>query len=193
MLNKNSEKLIDDGSVSNRLMKPIEEIIDKTELTLKYYDKWTKVCISCNWILKEIFLENENLKVDSSHWKEVNIDYKLNNSIGQLKINPEKDIIEYLEGELAWQQLFTFYSAIRESSKQWKRLPKNEKELISIIDKIWIEGFLEKQVNSCCIWKDRTYKTKINSFLVGWENKNSIAIVGIERYWVVWTEKVWKR
>jgi len=48
MLNKNSEKLIDDGSVSNRLMKPIEEIIDKTELTLKYYDKWTKVCISCN-------------------------------------------------------------------------------------------------------------------------------------------------
>jgi len=195
MLSENSENFIDnivESIVLNDKNICIEEVIDKTELTLNYYDKWIKVYISHNWILKKVFLDNKNLKVDSTHWKEINIDYKLNNPIGQLKINPEKDIIEYQEWELAWQQLFTWHSATRESSKQWKRLPENENELIAIIDNIWIEDFLKKQVNSSCIWKDRIYKTKINSFLVGWKDKNSIAVVGIERYWVVWTEKVWK-
>lgn len=52
------------------------------------------------------------------------------------KINPERDIVEYLEWESAWEQLFTLDAAKRELAKQWKRLPDNG-ELEAIIEAVW--------------------------------------------------------
>lgn len=101
--------------------------------------KWFKnLLININWEEKEIYLENENLKVDSSWWKEEN------ESNIRIKISPDWGIIEYIDWKLAWEQLFTLDSAIRESKKQWKRLPYADQdypEFQEIIKKVWINEF----------------------------------------------------
>ena len=95
----------------------IWEVANITELTLNEYEWMRKLKIEVNWEEKEVYMDEENLKVDSSEWKEKEIGWV------KVKINPEWDITEYLEWELAWEQLFTWDAAMRESKKQWKRLP----------------------------------------------------------------------
>jgi len=83
-------------------------------------------------------LENTNFKIDSSEWKEKKI------AGTKVKINEEWDITEYLEWELAWEQLFTWYAAMRESKKLWKRLSPaddDNREFQAIIEKVWVKEF----------------------------------------------------
>ena len=123
-----------------KVQKYVWEVANITELTLNEYEWFTKVSIELNWETKEVYLENTNLKIDSSEWKEKEIDWI------KVKINPEWDITEYLEWELMWEQLFTWEAAKRETEKQWKRLPladDDNKEFQAIIDKVWVEEFMK--------------------------------------------------
>ncbi len=116
----------------------IWEVANITELTLNEYEGMRKFKIELNWEEKEVYMDEENLKVDSSEWKEKEIDWI------KVKINTEWDITEYLEWELAGEQLFTWDAAMRESEKQWKRLPladDDNKEFQAIIEKVWVKEF----------------------------------------------------
>ena len=124
---------------------------------LEIYEWMTKYKIILNWIEKEIYLDDENLKVDSNNWEKKTIWWIL------VKVNPEWDITEYLEWELAWEQLFTKKAAIREAKKLWKRLPyyrDNFSEFKGIISNIWIDKFINV-LPWCKNW---------DSFLKVWEN-----------------------
>ena len=123
-----------------KVTKYVWEVADMTKLTLNAYEWFTKLQIEVNWETREIYLENENLRVDSSNWKEKKIWWV------KVKINPEWDITEYLEWELVWQQLFTQQSAEREAKKLWKRLPfahDENKEFQAIIEKVWVAEFMK--------------------------------------------------
>ena len=123
-----------------KVQKYVWEVANITELTLKEYEWFTKVSIELNWKTKEVYLENTNLKIDSSEWKEKEIEWI------KVKINSEWDVTEYLEWKLMWEQLFTWEAAMRESEKQWKRLPltdNDNKEFQAIIDKVWVEEFMK--------------------------------------------------
>jgi len=116
----------------------IWKVANISELTLNGYEWMRKIMIKVNWVEKEVYMDEENLKVDSSKWKEIQIDWV------KVRINPEWDIIEYFEWELAWEQLFTWDAAMRESEKLWKRLPfadDDDKEFQAIIDEVWVEEF----------------------------------------------------
>lgn len=111
-----------------------------TDLILDEYAWMKKMKIEVNWEEKEIWLDEENLKVDSSEWKEKEI------AGTKVKINEEWDITEFLEWELAWEQLFTCDAAMREVQKRWKRLPfvdDENREFQAIIDKVWVEEFMK--------------------------------------------------
>ena len=110
------------------------EVANITELTLNKYEWMKKVSIKINWERKNIYMDELNLKVDSDKWEEKEIDWK------RVKINPERDIIEYLDWKLTWEQLFTWRAVMRESKKKWKRLP-DDKEFQAIIDEVWVEEF----------------------------------------------------
>ena len=114
------------------------EVANITELTLNEYEGMKKIKIELNWEEKEVYMDEENLRVDSSEWKEKEIGGV------KVKINEEWDITEYLEWELAWEQLFTWDAAMRESEKRWKRLPladDDNREFQAIIEKVWVEEF----------------------------------------------------
>ena len=108
------------------------EVANTTELTLNKYDWMKKVSIKIDWKTKILYMDKLNLKVDSSQWEKIEID------LGSEKINPERDITEFLEWNLIWEQLFNLEAAKRELEKQWKRLPDN-KELQAIIYEIWVK------------------------------------------------------
>lgn len=115
----------------------VRNVSNITELTLNRYKWFTKYLIEVEWVTKEIHLEDKNLKVDSSDW------LVEENSWVKFKINTERDIIEFLEWELSWQQLFTKQSAEREAKELWKRLPfKDNNEFQAIIDKAWVQEFM---------------------------------------------------
>ena len=131
-------KLLDNIFAKDWFKKLQSYILEKVALTLNTYQWMTKIKIELKWEKKEVYMDNENLKVDSSRWEKIEIDWE------KVKINPERDIIEYLEWELAWEQLFTWHAAMRELEKQWKRLPladDNNQEFQAIIKEIWIENF----------------------------------------------------
>ena len=114
------------------------KVANSTGSILNTYKWFTQVKIEVNWKTKEIYLENENLRVDSSKWGKEKI-WRV-----KVKINDQWDITEYLKWELAWEQLFTWQSAMREAKKQWKRLPADLDEFQAIIDKVWVEEFMKK-------------------------------------------------
>lgn len=62
-------------------------------------------------------LEKSNFRVDSSGWSETVIDGR------RVKTNPERDVIEMLEGEIAGEQHFRWSAAKRETAKAGKRMP----------------------------------------------------------------------
>ena len=114
------------------------EVVNITELTLNEYEGMKKIKIELNWEEKEVYMDEENLRVDSSEWKEIEIGGV------KVKINEEWDITEYLEWELAWEQLFTWHAAMRESEKRWKRLPladEDNREFQAVIKKVWVKEF----------------------------------------------------
>jgi hypothetical protein len=75
-----------------------------------------------------MFLESESLRVNSIDREVQIVDWWqpfVKSSI-KIKINPEKDIIEYISGmpaKMQWEQLFSFDAAIREAKKLKKELP----------------------------------------------------------------------
>lgn len=111
------------------------EVANITELTFNEYEGMKKIKIELNWEEKEIYMDEENLRVDSRQWKEKEIGGV------KVKINEEWDITEYLEWELAWEQLFTWDAAMRESKKRWKRLALDNSEFQAIIEKVWVKEF----------------------------------------------------
>lgn len=116
----------------------IWEVANITELILNEYEGMKKIKIELNWEKKEVYMDEKNLKVDSSEWEEKEIGWV------KVKINPEWDITEYLEWELAGEQLFTWDAAMKESEKQRKRLPfadDDNKEFQAIIEKVWVKEF----------------------------------------------------
>lgn len=62
-------------------------------------------------------LEKSNFRVDSTGWEEMTIGGQ------RVKINPERDVIELLEGEFSGEQHFRWGAAKRESAKAAKRMP----------------------------------------------------------------------
>jgi len=74
--------------------------------------------------IKMIQLEEENFKVDSSGWKQIDTKRKIH-----FLESPARDIWEYVDGvpdELVNQQLFTWSAAVRETEKAGKKMPTDE-------------------------------------------------------------------
>ena len=71
-------------------------------------------------------LEERNFRVKSDDWARITVGSK------EYKINPEKDIWEFLEGNLKGEQLFTWEAAVRETEVTGKRIPtaKEFRELL---------------------------------------------------------------
>lgn len=117
------------------------EVADTSMLILNAYEWFSKLQIKVNWEAREIYLENQNLRVDSSNWEVKKIGKH------NVKINPEWDITEYLDGPEAGQQLFDNRNAAqREANKLWKRLPfahDENKEFQAIIKKVWVAEFMK--------------------------------------------------
>jgi len=63
-------------------------------------------------------LEKKNFRINSRDRKEITDSHGI-----KVKINPEGDVREYLEGNYKWEQLFTLHAAIREADKAGKTLP----------------------------------------------------------------------
>lgn len=93
-----------------------------------------KIQIETNWETKEIYLDDQNLRIDSLNWKIIEIDWR------NVKINPEWDIIEYTDWPAVGEQLFTIAAAIRESKKLWK-IVLNRDETKAVIEAVWIKDF----------------------------------------------------
>ncbi|EKD30082.1 MAG: hypothetical protein ACD_78C00161G0002 [uncultured bacterium (gcode 4)] len=66
-------------------------------------------------------LEPENFHIDSTGWKEIRLPQGI-----RIKINPEEDVTEILEGEFRGEQYFSHNAAIRETKKAGKKIPDNE-------------------------------------------------------------------
>lgn len=119
----------------------IEAWSEIVKQTLNSYNWMTKIKILVNWEEREIYLDNENFKVDSSNWQIMTVDKPDWNWFMNIKVNPERDIVEYLEWEYAWQQLFEWIWVVeREAKKIWKRLPfshDENNEFQWIIDNNW--------------------------------------------------------
>ncbi len=119
----------------------IQAVSHLTESTLNPYEWMRRLQIKVNWEIREIHLDNENLRVDSSSW-EVKKIWRHN-----IKINPEGDITEYLDWEEKWEQLFdNMKAAEREAKKLWKRLAfehDENNEFQAIIDEVWVEEFMK--------------------------------------------------
>lgn len=120
----------------------IWEVSDKIRTNLDPYKWMEKIQIIVNWEKREIYIDNENLRVDSSKWNIIKINRY------NVKVNPEWDIIEYIYWPEAWQQLFDNRNAAeREAKKLWKRLPfahDNYMEFQAIIDKIGVSEFMKR-------------------------------------------------
>lgn len=91
---------------------------------------------------EEYWLERENFRVDSTWWPEKTIpsydfipsneaegsdSYREVHSFLKVKYHLngkwEEEIWEYLEGNLKWEQLFTYDAALRETANAWKIMP----------------------------------------------------------------------
>jgi len=100
------------------------------------------------------FLDTQNFKINSSAWKTQDAPAVINwkHTSIQIKINPEGDVREYINGPFAGQQLFTYHAALRETQKAKKSLPENQ-------------SFLEDAIASISwdteIQKYRNYLTKV--------------------------------
>jgi putative sterol carrier protein len=62
---------------------------------------------------KEIImeLEDHNFRINSDGWKKITVDGK------RYLENPEKDVLELLDGECVGEQLFTYEAAMRETKR----------------------------------------------------------------------------
>jgi hypothetical protein len=137
--------------------------IQDLEQADKQENNFTKINLDINWESKEIYLANENLKIDSTNWEKLKIKWI------NVKINPEWDITEYLEWEFAGQQLFSWSAAMREANKLWFRLPTIE-EFRSIVKEIWIKEFVRVTPGSRNqVWDKFSYMWKISYF---WSSSN---------------------
>lgn len=92
-------------------------------------------------------LEKENFRVNSVGWKEKTLPENFPACQTRVKINPEGDIIELIEGEFKGEQFFTFDAALRETMKVGKRIPSKEE---------WIEIFhsINPSVSSELSWQN---------------------------------------
>ncbi len=102
-----------------KVQRHISEEADRVESILNPYEWMTQFILKPNWETREIYLDNENLRVDSSNWNITSI-WTIKTWKMVVKINPEKDIIEDF---YSWEQYFTEKSAEREAKRLWKRLP----------------------------------------------------------------------
>lgn len=66
-------------------------------------------------------LELENFRIDSTGWNEVRLPQGI-----CVKINPEEDVTEILEGEFRGEQYFSHNAAIRETKKAGEKIPDNK-------------------------------------------------------------------
>ena len=134
------EALLNYDFLNEKIQNNISNVTNKATEVLDPYAWMKKIQINTNDWLSEIYIDKNNLKVDSSNWQEEIFDWK------RVKFNPQRDIIEFLEWEIAGQQVFSRDAWIREAAIQWKRLPKNlNLEFDWIIEKLWIEEFTSQK------------------------------------------------
>ena len=134
------EALVNYDFLNEKIQNNISNVTNKATEVLDPYAWMKKIQINTNDWLSEIYIDKNNLKVDSSNWQEEIFDWK------RVKFNPQRDIIEFLEWEIAGQQVFSRDAWIREAAIQWKRLPKNlNLEFDWIIEKLWIEEFTSQK------------------------------------------------
>lgn len=101
-------------------------------------------------------IDKKNFRIDSTNWKEI---IKTNDV--KVKVNPEWDAWEYLEGKHKWEQLFTKYAAIRETKKAGKKLPASLAVFKDIIEKEYewdYKDFLKWEDMKFCGWRDPIYE-----------------------------------
>lgn len=93
-------QLINDIFSENRYTKItnyVKEKVESLELAFNPYEWMTKIQIDLNWENREIWLDDENFKVDSSDWEIGEIEWV------KVKINPQWDITEFLEWKFKWE------------------------------------------------------------------------------------------
>lgn len=107
-------------------------------------------------------LEDRNFRVEDTSNRIGAIDQ---NGI-KIKVNPEGDVQEYLEGDYAWQQFFDENSAARETERVNKKLP----------DSIhFYKDIIEKKYS----WDYQSFLKWEQILFTGWYGKNSDSFVFI--------------
>ncbi len=130
------EALVNYDFLNEKIQNNISNVTNKATEVLDPYAWMKKIQINTNDWLSEIYIDKNNLKVDSSNWQEEIFDWQ------KVKFNLQRDIIEFLEWEIAGQQVFSRDAWVREAAIQWKRLPKySNLEFEWIVEKLWIEEF----------------------------------------------------
>ncbi len=130
------------------------EVFKIVDLILNNSEKTKKILVEITWEIKEL----EKLKIDSSNW-EILLMWWL-----MLKINHEWDIIEYIDWQFAWEQLFTWNSAFRETKNKWMKLLKYS-DFHSIIYRFWVERFFNFFFSFYNIEKEKYFTIDSNIFL----------------------------
>ena len=78
-------------------------------------------------------LEDYNFRVNSDGWHKITKDGK------EYLENETKDVWELLDGECRGEQLFTYYSAIRETKKAGKLIPSDE-QFVELKEKKYLKN-----------------------------------------------------
>lgn len=110
-----------------------------------------------------ITLQKENYKIDSTNWKEITDQ----NGV-KVKESPEWDVLEYVEWDYKWEQLFT----------RWA------------VERLWIKDKLPtyEQMKELA-WDDYKQFLKDNNIkFCGWRNPNNKKFYNIDKEFDVWCE-----
>ena len=93
--------------------------------------------------------EKKNFCVNSQWWEEKEtvwyIDWIAKKV--RIKVNPERDIFEYVDGPYPGEQIFGHDAVVREISKAGKKLPANYAAIVAMIDIQPGNDWLEKYHN----------------------------------------------
>jgi len=135
------------------------------------------------WVEECPELEDENFKIDSANRKEM-----ISPNGIKVKVNPEWDVREYVEGDCVWEQLFTARAALREVKKAGKKLPVSWIVYETIIAKKYkwdYQDFLKGEKIKFCGWyssRDKKFRSIGGDFGVRFAGSSNF--VGDIKGWI---------
>lgn len=141
---------------------------------------------------KSLEFENDTFKINSKWWEEVTDKDKGDPILGKfvwkkpkVKANATGDVVEYLEGDAKWEQIFITYGAfIREVCKAKKCSKEDaEKKYLMTIDEL--KEKMKDKPNGSEEYK-KFFNEEVNAHLAGYWSPNNETFYDVERRLSIW-------